>query len=57
MNQKTTQADQSKVETSKSGGCCGGHKASGASDVRPDPQASIEAPVAKSGGCCCNKTN
>ena len=51
MNQKPTETTQSDAETTKSGGCCGGHGSDPAGNARPEDQAG----AAKSGGCCCGK--
>ena len=53
MDQKTSRTDQSPAETTRSGGCCGGPKATQDTDARLQPQSADKAPVAKSGGCCC----
>jgi len=53
MHQKPTATSQSEAESTKTGGCCGGHGKGPAADARPDRQAERT----KSGGCCCGKGN
>lgn len=51
MHPNTTETNQSQAESTKAGGCCGGHGKEAAADARPEGQAERT----KSGGCCCGK--
>ena len=54
MDHNTTQTDHAPKDAEKAGGCCGGHKASGDTEARSEPQPEAKEPAAKSGGCCCS---
>lgn len=51
MSQNPIEPNQTGVEPTKAGGCCGGHGSGAAAEMAAEPKAE----TTRSGGCCCGK--